>query len=117
MQASPKKIPREAITPELLKKHLELSPTGVLLWREPLFPRGFSVRGKRAGCLVRQNVWSDTKKTKTIAHLVCFGGHSLPVARVVLAIHTGVFPKGKIIHKDGNLENVRVENLLEIPAK
>jgi HNH endonuclease len=86
-------------------KYLNYSPeTGKISWKldiNPMVPEGTSGGFKHSSG----------------QHIIKINGEVYRLNRVIWLLQTGAWPKGRIKHKDSNLNNLRWENLYEEKAE
>lgn len=103
------------ITVEDITKHFELRD-GVIYWRQGSPQKAKT--GAPAGHKEMRPYCIDPEKlTETNLYLgvkIGFRYAFLKGEDVAFTLHHGRFPKGKVVHKDGNRVNNAPENLIEI---
>lgn len=97
------------LTIEEIREALSYDPdTGSLIWR---INSSKSVKaGSAAGCPKGARLNRTTGKTARYVY-VRLNNIDTPAARIVWALHYGAFPEGNLLFRDGDTENLRIDNL------
>lgn len=90
-------------SPSLLREYLQYAPnTGRLRWRPDLDHRN---AGQTTG----------TTRNAQGNRIIRFAGHTILTARVVWALVHGKWPSRRIIFANGDRQDMRLENIQELP--
>lgn len=103
------------LTPELVTEYFELDGSQVI-WAKPAAKRNKvgDVAGFHSRVPDPNTPPGQPMKLKSYGRKVGFGGAIIPAEYLAFALEHGRFPKGKLVHKDGDRENNAPDNLVEI---
>lgn len=97
--------------PDLFQEWFEVDETGTVLWKQDHHK---ARKGSPAGHVVLSNNRNGPFRFRPSQIRIGFKGGIFKAEEIAFTVQFGRFPKGRVLHRDNNVENNAKENLIEI---